>query len=219
MGQKIFKTPSGGGKDRIGRPLKSGAMKSSAKLYNFERAILSAMMSESNAEGMMNPEPEREVVDIAELKEELKEIRGELQKLRKEEERKSLPDKLGWDDIAQEIVGAVIFALPFLFTGELWDVAKDISLERSLAIFLLTLTIAYLFIAKSRIGNLKQEELFHVPKRLLTVALIAYLISAGLIYLYGINWIAHFDTAQYINATVLVSTFAVIGAIAVDMVR
>jgi len=48
------------------------------------------------------------------------------------------PDKLGWDDIAQEIVGAVTFALPFLFTAELWDIAKDISIGRSIAVFLMT---------------------------------------------------------------------------------
>ncbi len=177
------------------------------------------MMSESNAEGMMNPEPEQEEVDVLQLKENLKEIKDELTRLREGEDRKNIPDQLGWDDIAQEIIGAVTFALPFLFTSELWEIAKDISLERSLLVFLMTLGVAYLFIAKSRIGNLKREELFHVPKRLLTVTGIAYFISAGLIYLYGINWIAHFDTAQYINATVLVSTFAVIGAIAVDMVK
>lgn len=178
-------------------------------------------MSESNADRMMNPEPERGIhlKGRTDMEERLNEIYEGIEALRQEAEKSRTPDKLGWDDIAQEIVGAVTFALPFLFTGELWNVAKDISLERSLAIFLMTLAIAYLFIAKSRIGNLKREELFHVPKRLLTVATISYLISAGLIYLYGINGIADFTSAQYLNATVLISTFAVIGAIAVDMVK
>jgi uncharacterized membrane protein len=171
------------------------------------------MMSESNADGMMNPEPEHEEG----LKEMLEDIQESLTEIKRNVNKK--PDALGWDDIAQEVVGAITFALPFLFTGELWEVAKDISIERSLAIFLMTLLLAYLFIAKSKIGNLKREELFHVPKRLLTVATISYLISAGLIYLYGINWIAEFTASQYLNATVLISTFAVIGAITVDMVK
>lgn len=153
------------------------------------------------------------------MKEYVQEIKTDLEYLRSEIERKNLPDSLGFDDIVQEVVGAVTFALPFLFTGEIWDVAKDISVERSLAIFFVTLGVAYLFIAKSRIGNLKREELFHVPKRLLTVAAISYTVTATLIYLYGINSVAHFNTAQYLNATVIVSTFAVIGAITVDMVR
>ncbi|WP_297506360.1 DUF2391 family protein [Thermococcus sp.] len=156
---------------------------------------------------------------MGEIRERLEEIGLELERLRKAEESKSLPDRLGWDDIAQEIIGAVTFALPFLFTGEVWDVAKDISIERSLIIFLLTLLLAYLFLAKSRIGNIKREEVFHVPKRLLTVASISYAVSAFLIYLYGINSIANFTGEQFVNATVIISTFAVIGAITVDMVK
>lgn len=173
------------------------------------------MMSESNAEEMMNPEPEREVVELEKLRKSVEKLTRQVEKL--EEQKK--PDSLGWDDIAQEIVGAITFALPFLFTGEVWDVAKDISVERSLAIFLMTLILAYLFLTKANLGNLKREEVFHIPKRLITVALISYAVSAFLIYIFGIDYIAHFNRLQYFNATVIISTFAVIGAIAVDMVR
>jgi uncharacterized membrane protein len=83
----------------------------------------------------------------------------------------------------------------------------------------MTMGLAYLFLTKAQLGNLKREEIFHVPKRLITVALISYAVSAVLIYLFGIDYIAHFDAVQYFNATVIISTFAVIGAIAVDMVR
>ncbi len=164
---------------------------------------------------MMNPEPEREVVELEKLQKSVEELTKRVVKL--EAERK--PDPLGWDDIAQEIVGAITFALPFLFTGEVWDVAKDISLERSLAIFLMTMGLAYLLLTKANLSNLKREEVFHVPKRLITVALISYAVSAFLIYIFGIDYIARFSPLQYLNATVIISTFAVIGAIAVDMVR
>ncbi|WP_367271004.1 DUF2391 family protein [Thermococcus sp.] len=170
-------------------------------------------MSESNTDGMMSAEAEREI------REKLDEINEGLQWIREREERKSAPDRLGWDDIAQEIVGAVAFALPFLFTDEVWNVAKTISIGRSFLVFLMTVALAYIFIAKSRIGNLKPEEVFHIPKRLITVALISYAASAALIYVYGINLIARFSPEQFANATVIVSTFAVIGAITVDMVR
>ncbi|CAD5243494.1 DUF2391 family protein [Thermococcus camini] len=153
------------------------------------------------------------------MEEKLKEIYESIEELRKESRARKTPDKLGWDDIAQEIIGAVTFALPFLFTEELWETAKDISVERSIAVLLMTLGVAYLFITKSRIGNLKREELFHIPKRLLTVTAIAYLISAVLIYVYGINSLADFTPGQYVNTTILISTFAVIGAITVDMVK
>ncbi|WP_394335191.1 DUF2391 family protein [Thermococcus profundus] len=177
-------------------------------------------MSESNTEGMMSPEPERGIQEKDERVEKLlEELVDEVESLKSGMTREKIPDKLGWDDVTQELIGAVTFALPFLFTGELWDVAKDISIERSLTIFIMTLGIAYLFLTKSRIGNIRKEELFHIPKRLFTVAGISYTASALLIYLYGINSVAHFNTVQYLNATVLISTFAVIGAITVDMVK
>ncbi|WP_456421962.1 DUF2391 family protein [Thermococcus sp.] len=172
-------------------------------------------MSESNSDGMMSPEPEREVVELEKLRKSIEELTIQVARL----EEKKKPDSLGWDDVAQEIVGAITFALPFLFTGEVWDVAKDISIERSFAIFLLTMLLAYIFLTKSRLGNLEREEVFHVPKRLITVALISYAVSALLIYLFGIDYIAHFNALQYFNATVIISTFSVIGAIAVDMVK
>nr|WP_226996590.1 DUF2391 family protein [Thermococcus sp. 5-4] len=179
------------------------------------------MMSESNTDRMMNPEPEHRIENEGRtgMERRLEELYSSIEELKRENEMRKAPDKLGWDDIAQEIVGAVTFALPFLFTAELWEIAKDISIERSIAVLFMTLGIAYLFIAKSRIGNLKREELFHIPKRLLTVTGIAYLISAVLIYVYGINNLADFTLGQYINATILISTFAVIGAITVDMVK
>ncbi|WCN28220.1 DUF2391 family protein [Thermococcus kodakarensis] len=177
------------------------------------------MMSESNADEMMSPKPEQEVIELEKLSQKIDGISRQLQAIKEAEEKKNEPDTLGWDDITQEIIGAVTFALPFLFTGELWDVAKAISLERAVVIFLLTLGIAYLFLVKSRLGNMKREELFHLPKRLISVSVISYTISALLIYLYDINGVAHFTPVQYLNATVIVSAFAVIGAIAVDMVK
>ncbi|MCD6523834.1 MAG: DUF2391 family protein [Thermococcus sp.] len=170
---------------------------------------------------MMSPKPEHGIDEErqARMERRLDELYYSIEELKRENEARKAPDKLGWDDIAQEIVGAVTFALPFLFTAELWDIAKDISVERSFVILLMTLGLAYLLIVKSQIGNLKREELFHIPKRLLTVTGISYLTSAALIYLYGINSLADFSAIQYLNATVLVSTFAVIGAIAVDMVK
>ncbi len=178
-------------------------------------------MSESNADEMMSPpKPEQEVIELEKLSQKIDGISRQLQAIKEAEEKKNEPDTLGWDDITQEIIGgAVTFALPFLFTGELWDVAKAISLERAVVIFLLTLGIAYLFLVKSRLGNMKREELFHLPKRLISVSVISYTISALLIYLYDINGVAHFTPVQYLNATVIVSAFAVIGAIAVDMVK
>ena len=119
--------------------------------------------------------------ELKQLNERFKRLSEQIEGLEKKFEKK--PDKLGWDDIAQEIIGALTFPLPFLFTEEIWSIAKPLTMERAAGILILTLSIAYLFIAKVKISNIKREELFHIPKRLLIVVLISYLTSAGLIYL------------------------------------
>ncbi|WP_232194550.1 hypothetical protein [Thermococcus sp. PK] len=83
----------------------------------------------------------------------------------------------------------------------------------------MTLFVAYLFISKSKLSNIEKEEWHRIPKRLLTVTTVSYMTSVLLIYIYGINNIANLSLGQYISATIIVSTFAVIGAIAVDLVK
>ncbi|WP_297420663.1 hypothetical protein [Thermococcus sp.] len=70
------------------------------------------MMSESNTEGMMNPEPERGERMGVRMKT-LGEIHSRLEKLK--QKRKKL-DALGWDDIGQEVVGAATVAVITYFS-------------------------------------------------------------------------------------------------------
>jgi len=180
------------------------------------------MMNESNAEGMIDPrvaEREKMESELKKLNENVVKLSKQMGKIQEELDRKNKPDKLGWDDVVQEIIGAITFSLPFLFTEEIWDIAKTIDVWRTLAIFLMTLFMAYLFISKAKLSNIEKEEWHRIPKRLLTVTAVSYMATTLLIYIYGISNIANFSLGQYISATIIVSTFAVIGAIAVDLVK
>ncbi|MBC7094250.1 DUF2391 family protein [Thermococcus sp.] len=157
--------------------------------------------------------------ELKKLNENVAKLSKQMGEIQEELDRKNKPDKLGWDDVIQEIIGSITFSLPFLFTEEIWDIAKTLNMWRTLVIFLMTLFMAYLFISKAKLSNIEKEEWHRIPKRLLTVTVVSYMTSTLLIYLYGINKIANFSLGQYISATIIVSTFAVIGAIAVDLVK
>lgn len=157
--------------------------------------------------------------ELKKLNENVAKLSKQMGEIQEELDRKNKPDKLGWDDVVQEIIGSITFSLPFLFTEEIWDIAKTLNMWRTLVIFLMTLFMAYLFISKAKLSNIEKEEWHRIPKRLLTVTVVSYMTSTLLIYLYGINKIANFSLGQYISATIIVSTFAVIGAIAVDLVK
>lgn len=180
------------------------------------------MMNESNAEEMIDPrvaERENMETELKKLNENMTKLSRQVDEIQEELDRKNRPDKLGWDDVVQEIIGAITFSIPFLFTEEIWEIAKTIEIWRTLAIFLMTLFVAYLFISKSKLSNIEKEEWHRIPKRLLTVTTVSYMTSVLLIYIYGINNIANLSLGQYISATIIVSTFAVIGAITVDLVK
>ncbi len=161
----------------------------------------------------------RESEKLDDLNRGVERISEQISKIRDDLAKKEIPDKLGWDDIVQEVIGAITFSLPFVFSGEVWDIAKELGVLRTSVIFVMTLMIGYFFISKAKLSRIAVEEWSGVPKRLVTVTVLSYLISASFIYLYGIYSLAHFNPEQYVSATVIISTFAVIGAIAVDLIR
>ncbi|WP_232194551.1 hypothetical protein [Thermococcus sp. PK] len=96
------------------------------------------MMNESNAEEMIDPrvaERENMETELKKLNENMTKLSRQVDEIQEELDRKNRPDKLGWDDVVQEIIGAITFSIPFLFTEEIWEIAKTIEIWRTLAIF------------------------------------------------------------------------------------
>ena len=51
------------------------------------------------------------------------------------------PEKFGWDDVAQQIIGACLFSAPFAVTEEVWKLALNLSLLRTIFIVLVTVFV------------------------------------------------------------------------------
>ncbi len=139
---------------------------------------------------------------------------------RLQEQVKSLHNRLNLSldmDLVQQCVGAVGFVFPLMFTEEIWDLAYSISVWRAVFLIGLTLLLGYMFIGRSRLGHLAQQNIIGIPLRLISVAIIAYGSTVVIIYLYGLQVYYQLDFWTYFKAMSLFGTFSVIGAIAVDM--
>ena len=153
--------------------------------------------------------------DMEEMNEDLEAIQKDVRDIR----AKLFPslDRLGIDDLIQQLVGAVGFVFPLLFTDEIWNLAASISLGRAIFLIVLTLFFGYIFIGRARLGNIAEQNVIGIPLRLITVALIAYGSTFIIIYIYGLQAYYHLDMLTYFKAMSVFGTFSVIGAIAVDM--
>jgi uncharacterized membrane protein len=127
-------------------------------------------------------------------------------------------DSLGWDDLVQQLVGAISFALPFILAQETWEIAKGMGPWRLGVLLILTWVFGYLFLEKSDLQTMKEERILpFLPLRLVTVLLISYTVVLGMTLLFNIygTWVK--DPLSLIKGMALLSVFSVIGAIAVDM--
>ncbi len=168
------------------------------------------MSDKSNEERLKNLERDVEEMneDLASIQKDVRDIRSRL--------FPSL-DRLGVDDLVQQLVGAVGFVFPLLFTDEIWELARSISTLRAVFLITLTLLLGYVFIGRARLGNIADQKVIGIPLRLITVALIAYGSTFLIIYIYGLQTYYHLDMVTYFKAMAVFGTFSVIGSIAVDM--
>ncbi|NOX36241.1 MAG: DUF2391 family protein [Calditrichaeota bacterium] len=159
---------------------------------------------------------------LDELLDEMNQLNTDVKNLKKnlhEIHRKVLPDldRLGLDDLFQQLIGAVGFVFPLLFTEEIWKLAESISIQRAFFLIGLTILLGYVFVGRSRLGNMAEQNLVGIPLRLITVLFIAYGATLIIIYVYGLQAYYQLTPATYFKSIAVFGTFSVIGAIAVDM--
>ncbi len=156
--------------------------------------------------------------ELNEIEKHLLEIEKELKKLDERTEKK--PSSLAFEDLIQELAGAVVVALTVSLSDELWDLASKLSFLHALFIYLFVLMVANLFVAY---GNRKQwarQQLFgFLQLRLITSAVISFLVAAFIVAFLGIypNFVPSFD--DYFKLVLLVSSFSLIGSLGLDMAK
>jgi uncharacterized membrane protein len=114
--------------------------------------------------------------DVDEIKEDVDEIIKKQDSILKKFRLKLKPDKFAFDDLAQQIVGAIIISSPLAVTEEVWMLSNQLNLFRLFFIFLITLGFDILLIYFTKYQNVEKESIFKfIPLRLLSLLIVSYL--------------------------------------------
>ena len=132
------------------------------------------------------------------------------------------PEKFGWDDVAQQIIGACLFSAPFAVTEEVWNLAYNLSPIRIAFIMGVTVFVSSLifYYTKFQKVAMETEEIgpIHIPRRLLSLLLISYSAAFLILWMFGIiDQIS--DPIWIIKLVIFVSFFSSIGAATADILK
>lgn len=135
--------------------------------------------------------------------------------------KKVKPDRYGWDDVAQQIVGAFVLSAPISVTQEVWDLAQHLNPLRLSVIVFMTVLVTTLILYYTRFQRVALEEVgeTHVPKRLLFLFIISYGITASVLWILGVIGIQIVDPLWSLKLVILVGFFSSIGAAAADILK
>jgi uncharacterized membrane protein len=153
--------------------------------------------------------------ELLKLEKHLSYIEKELKKL-----EKGNPQKLKFEDLVQEFVGAVVVALTISLSDEIWDLAQKLSFIHTLIIYLFVLIVANFFVAYGNKKGWQSQQIFgFLQLRLLTSALISFIVASFTVILLGIypNFVENFD--DYLKLVLLISSFSLIGSLGLDMAK
>ena len=130
------------------------------------------------------------------------------------------PEKFEWDDVAQQIVGAIILSTPFAVTEEVWRLAEQLDPTRVSLIIGITLVFDVLLIYYTKYQTIKPMHIFgFFPARIFSMIIISYITAASILYIFGVigNEVTSID--WILRLIVLVGLFANIGAGTADLLK
>ncbi|NPB07414.1 MAG: DUF2391 family protein [Aquificae bacterium] len=147
-------------------------------------------------------------------------IEKKVNELFEDHERSKKLQNFQFADFVQELIGALVVALPFSLTEEIWELASKLSMTRVVLIFLFVAFVVYLFIKYSKLQNWKEQNLLgFIPLRLVTSLGISLLVSFFSLVIFGVYPDVLGSGYELVKATLLVSVFAVIGSLGLDMAK
>lgn len=135
--------------------------------------------------------------------------------------KKIKPDKFGFDDVAQQVVGAFLLAAPFSVTEEVWTLAKNLTPLRLVLIVFFTIFITTLIIYYTRFQKVTIEGIgkLSIPRRLISLFLISYSTSFFILWVFGIIGTEIKDMYWSFKLVILVSFFSSLGAATADIIK
>jgi uncharacterized membrane protein len=158
---------------------------------------------------------------IAELEEDMKKQK----KFHKIRSRiKTEPEIFGFDDMAQQIIGASLLASPFCATEEIWRLANTISLSRLGCIAVLSVLLGIIMIYFTDYQKVADHKQFgqYLPIRIISLVCVSYGMVTVILFVLGIfdyGSALGFEPVWQVKVVILVGFFAVLGGAVADVIR
>lgn len=125
--------------------------------------------------------------------------------------------RFGWDDIAQQIVGAMLLSAPFVVTEEVWALAASMNLLQTLITVFMVLAVGYgtLYRAEDHEAD-TEPAVLGIPVRFLTLIAISYSSVAVLAFVFDAPEAFEASPPTTVKAVCIGAVFSVIGAASAD---
>ncbi len=158
--------------------------------------------------------------DVDKIKKDIEEMNKRQKNILKKISAQFLPSEFNFNDVAQQIVGAIILSSPLAVTEEVWNLAKELDPARILVIIGITLLFDILLIYYTAYRKEKENKIIKViPVRLFSMMLISYLTATTILYVFGVIGLHITDLDWAIRLIVFVGLFANIGAGTADLIK
>lgn len=126
----------------------------------------------------------------------------------------------GVDDLAQQLVGGFILSAPFVVTEEVWGLAYAMNWIQWIITVFMVFTIGYvtLYRAADERNADREESIWGLPLRFISLILISYLSVAVLAFLFEAPTVFEASLATTVKAISIGAIFSVVGAATADSV-
>ncbi|RUM28435.1 MAG: DUF2391 domain-containing protein [Aquifex sp.] len=162
----------------------------------------------------------RDTEKLQNINRKVEELDKKISEIYQDFEKSKKLQRFKFADFVQEFIGALIIALPFSLTEEIWELAEKLSFLRVFFIYLFVVLTIFLFIRYSKLQNWEQQNVFgFIPLRMITSLSISFSVSLTSLVIFGIFPDVISDIDTLLKASLLVSVFAVIGSLGVDMAK
>jgi uncharacterized membrane protein len=159
---------------------------------------------------------------VSELEEGLERETQRFQKFRNR--LRTTPEIFGFDDMAQQIIGAALLSSPFCATEEIWRIANSLTLNRLIAITCLSIVLGIIMIYFTDYQRVADHEKFghYVPLRIISLVCVSYGMVTIILFVLGVfeyGLSQGFGPMWRLKVVVLVGFFAMLGGAVADVIR
>ncbi|KYK33495.1 MAG: hypothetical protein AYK19_13480 [Theionarchaea archaeon DG-70-1] len=134
------------------------------------------------------------------------------------------PEIFGFDDMAQQIIGASLLSSPFCATEEIWRLADELRGIRLISIMILSVALGVIMIYFTDYQRVADHRKFgsYVPVRIISLVCVSYGMVTIILFVLGVfhyGTLLGFEPVWRMKVVVLVGFFAMLGGAVADVIR